>query len=371
MLENSSGPTITTENSSNDDEYLLKQRRRVNDSQLKLPLLLSTPNQWPIVYSDNYNITCYGIEKLHPFDSEKWRKVFNILKDHGWLTNDNIYHPKEALEEDLLILHEKKYLKLLKCPCLAAKAIEVGVVAFLPSFLINKKLLQPMRYHVGGTVLSSYLALKHGWSINIGGGFHHASSNSGGGFCIYNDLSIAILFLLNDSTLKKKIKKVMIVDLDAHQGNGHERDFKTDKRVYIFDMFNYKIYPRDQEAKEGISKAIRLTSYTEDREYLNLLKKNLPEAITEFQPDIIFYNAGTDCYEDDPLGCLSLTKNGIIERDEYVFKTSRKNKMPIIMVTSGGYTNESAGIIAASLINLKEKNIIKIEPGFDDENVDE
>uniref|UniRef100_A0A914QBG3 Histone deacetylase 11 n=1 Tax=Panagrolaimus davidi TaxID=227884 RepID=A0A914QBG3_9BILA len=343
------------------DEKEIKKRRVVRDSNLRLQIL---PNQWPIIYSSHYNITCMGLERCHPFDSTKWGKVFKICQEAGWLTKENTIQPMEAKTSDLLISHTSLYLKSLYIPCNVAQAVEVPIVALLFPCIIERCLLKPFRYQVGGTVTAAYFALERGWSINIGGGFHHASTNRGAGFCIYNDITVSLQFLFNDTSLSKPIRKAMIVDLDAHQGNGHERDFKGDERVYIFDMFNYSIYPRDQEAKEAISKAVRLKRFTEDGEYLRELKINLKEALTEFTPDIIIYNAGTDCYEADPLGCLSISARGIKIRDEFVFRQARKNQIPIVMVTSGGYTRESAGIIADSLLNLKEKNIITLEPEF-------
>uniref|UniRef100_A0AC34GYE2 Histone deacetylase domain-containing protein n=1 Tax=Panagrolaimus sp. ES5 TaxID=591445 RepID=A0AC34GYE2_9BILA len=350
--------SLTTNPNELDSETLLdknemKKRRIVRDSQLRLKI---SSHQWPIVYSSHYNITCMGLERCHPFDSTKWGKVFKICQDAGWLTKQNTIEPNEAKSADLLISHTFFYLKSLFWPCQVARAVEVPIVAILLPCIIERCLLKPFRYQVGGTVAAAYFALERGWAINIGGGFHHASSNSGAGFCIYNDITISLQFLFNDTSLKKSVRKAMIIDLDAHQGNGHERDFKGDERVYIFDMFNYK----------AISKAVRLRKYTEDAEYLRELKSNLKDALNEFFPDIIIYNAGTDCYEEDPLGCLSISAKGIKTRDEFVFRQAKKHQIPIVMVTSGGYTRESAGIIADSLLNLKKKNIIKLESILDD-----
>lgn len=110
-------------------------------------------------------------------------------------------------------------------------------------------IIHAFRYQTGGTILAARLALDHKYAINIGGGFHHACARNGGGFCLYADITLAIKYLLLD----ERIDRAMIVDLDAHQGNGHERDFMGDDRVYIFDMFNYHIYPHDFEAKSKSS----------------------------------------------------------------------------------------------------------------------
>ncbi|XP_052795178.1 histone deacetylase 11-like [Mya arenaria] len=227
---------------------------------------------------------------------------------------------------------------------------EVPPVAFLPNFIVQRKVLKPFRYQTGGTILAAKLAIERGWGINIGGGFHHCSGERGGGFCAYADITLAIKFLFKYDT---NIKKAMIVDLDAHQGNGHERDFMEDSRVYIMDVYNRGIYPHDGFAKRAIRKKVELAHGTADTEYLNLVDKNFDEALTEFHPDVIVYNAGTDILEGDPLGNLNISPKGIIARDEMVFKKARDLNIPIMMVTSGGYQRSTAQIIADSILNLR------------------
>lgn len=163
-----------------------------------------------------------------------------------------------------------------------------------------------MRYQVGGSVLASELALQNGWGINLGGGFHHCSSSHGGGFCAYADISLIIHKLLVE---EQKLNKVMIVDLDAHQGNGHGRDFLSNANVFIFDMYNAFIYPRDHVAKAGIDIAVELKPHTNDEAYLAKLRKFLDLSLSKFHPDMIVYNAGTDILLGDPLGLLDVTGN--------------------------------------------------------------
>eukprot|EP00918_Siedleckia_nematoides_P054872 GHVU01119816.1.p1 GENE.GHVU01119816.1~~GHVU01119816.1.p1 ORF type:complete len:319 (-),score=29.22 GHVU01119816.1:282-1127(-) len=206
-----------------------------------------------------------------------------------------------------------------------------------------------------GTILATQLAVDHGWAINIGGGFHHSSSNEGGGFCVYADISLAIKYLFEN---RPQIKKAMIIDLDAHQGNGHERDFAKDDRVYIMDVYNRRIYPRDIEAKRSIKRKVEILPNTKDEEFLGLVVKHVREVLEEFKPDIVVYNAGTDIMEGDPLGDLSISPEGIIERDEIVFKETRKRQIPIVMVTSGGYQMETARVIANSILNLNERGYL-------------
>ncbi|XP_071810097.1 histone deacetylase 11-like isoform X1 [Asterias amurensis] len=323
--------------------------------------------QWPIVYSPDYNIGFLGLEKLHPFDSGKWGKVFNHLKEAGMINDETIVRPLEATEDDLLVAHTKKYLDSLReniavaipeWSVTVASITEIPPVALLPNVVVQKKVLKPLRIQAGGTILAGKLAVERGWAINIGGGFHHCSSERGGGFCAYADITLAIKFLLELGLATK----VMIVDLDAHQGNGHERDFMNmQETVYILDMFNRNIYPHDGFAKRGIRKKVELDLYTENGPFLRAVEKHLKQALEEFLPDLIVYNAGTDILEGDPLGALSITPEGIEQRDQLVFEIARKRSkpIPILMVTSGGYQRNNARIIADSILNLRHLKLIE------------
>jgi histone deacetylase 11 len=163
------------------------------------------------------------------------------------------------------------------------------------------------------------LALQYGWAIALLGGMHHASWNRGGGWCVYSDIPLAIKHLLTVD----RAKKFMVIDLDAHQGNGMERD-KLDNMitedVYILDMYNEGIYPMDDYAKQAIDVKIELYGNTGDKVYLKRLTKGLEKAFAKFQPDIIFYNAGSDILAGDPMGGLNVTLEGLIKRDELVFQ---------------------------------------------------
>lgn len=314
------------------------------------------PSQWPIVYRPEYNIGFFGLEKFHPFDAGKWGRVYEILKKTGMIRDETTVRPAEATEQDLQLVHSREYIKSLTWSANVARITEVLPVMFLPNSVVQGRVLRPMRYQTGGTVLAAKLAMERGWAINIGGGFHHSSADRGGGFCAYADITLAIKFLFQTNPC---VKKAMIVDLDAHQGNGHERDFMNDGRVYIMDVFNRDLYPHDGYAKRNIKKRVELSHGVADAEYLNLVEKNLNDALEEFTPDIIVYNAGTDVLAGDPLGHLNISPEGIIMRDEIVFKTARSKKIPVVMVTSGGYQKSTAQIIANSILNLKEKKLIE------------
>ncbi|XP_060126852.1 histone deacetylase 11 isoform X2 [Zootoca vivipara] len=242
-----------------------------------------------------------------------------------------------------------------------ATITEIPPVLFLPNFLVQRKVLRPLRTQTGGTIMAGKLAIERGWAINIGGGFHHCSSDKGGGFCAYADISLALKFLFERM---EGVSKATIIDLDAHQGNGHERDFMDDRRVYIMDVYNRYIYPGDGFAKRAIRRKVELDWGTEDAEYLQKVKTHVEGALNEVKSDIIVYNAGTDILDGDPLGGLAISPQGIIDRDEIVFRAARKHRIPILMVTSGGYQKRTARIIADSLLNLHSQGLIEKEPAF-------
>ncbi|XP_064288227.1 histone deacetylase 11 isoform X1 [Passer domesticus] len=336
---------------------------------------------WPIVYSPDYNITFMGLEKLHPFDAGKWGKVINFLKEEKLIADDLIVQAREATDEDLLVVHTRRYLNKLKVLYLlmcfsrklsrwsfvVATITEIPPVAFLPNFVVQRKVLKPLRTQTGGTIMAGKLAVDRGWAINVvcsfsplqlscpGGGFHHCSSDKGGGFCAYADITLAIKFLFERV---QGVSRATIIDLDAHQGNGHERDFMDDPRVYIMDAYNRYIYPGDGFAKRAIKRKVELEWGTEDTEYLQKVQTHVEGALNEFKPDIVVYNAGTDILDGDPLGGLAISPQGIVKRDEVVFRAARSRGVPVLMVTSGGYQKRTARIIADSILNLHSLGLL-------------
>ncbi|XP_047043247.1 histone deacetylase 2-like [Lolium rigidum] len=200
---------------------------------------------------------------------------------------------------------------------------------------------------VGGSILSA---------VNVGGGFHHCSAEEGDGFCVYADITLCIQFAF----VPLNISRVMIIDLDAHQGNGHEKDFANDGRVYILDMYNAGIYPFDHAAKRHIDQKVELVSGTKTDDYLDQLDNALKVAQSRFQPQLIVYNAGTDILDGDPLGNLNISPERVVIRDEKVFRFAKDQNIPLLMLTSGGYMKSSARVIADSIINISQKNFIQL-----------
>ncbi|KAJ0977484.1 hypothetical protein J5N97_012958 [Dioscorea zingiberensis] len=329
------------------------RRTRILNSKLYFDV---PPSKVSVIYSPSYDIAFMGIEKLHPFDSSKWGRICQFLISEGVLEKSQIVEPLEASQADLLVVHSESYLNSLKSSLKVSMIIEVPPVAVLPNCLLQRKVLRPFCKQVGGSILAAKLAKERGWAINVGGGFHHCSAGEGGGFCVYADISLCIQYafvLLN-------ISRVMIIDLDAHQGNGHERDFSKDGRVYIMDMYNAGIYPLDFEARRYIDQKVELVSGTKTKDYLDQLEVALEVARNSFDPELIVYNAGTDILDGDPLGRLKVSPEGVARRDEKVFRFAKERNIPLLMLTSGGYMKSSARVIADSITNLAKKNLIEL-----------
>jgi histone deacetylase 11 len=305
------------------------------------------PNRVSIVFSPEYDITCYGLESFHSFDGAKYGKVYDGLTKQV-SGSIEVYRPAEITDAELKRVHTPEYLQLLRdnASSMMAGITELALIKYLPNSIVRTRLQRPMRLAVGGTVLAAQLALKYGIAINLSGGYHHAKSSSGEGFCAYADIPLAVYTLLDS----KRVERVLVVDLDAHQGNGLESIFASDQRVHVFDVYNADVYPQDKEVEQYIKYNHPVASFITDDEYLPLLYKHLPKAIKFFKPDLIVYNAGTDIYEADPLGCMSISSEGIKQRDQFVFEVA--GDIPVVMVLSGGYTKESASIITHSLVNI-------------------
>ncbi len=331
--------------------------------------------------------SCINMEKLFItiaprayVDLCRPQNIKNMLKENPNITKSMFHKPaSEVSQEELQKIHSQKYIdELFTDPRIIANICEMGFLPTLsfPPFSYNmdffrKAALRPILLATQGTLDAVDIALnnrnmgKFGWAINLGGGFHHAKVGgkegedySKWGNCAVSDEGLATLKALSEYN----INKVLIVDLDAHQGNGNAWILGNNEKVAIFDMYNKEAtgnYPPDQnEAAQLIKYCYPLTRYTEDEAYLRLLKEKLENAVEQERPDLIIYNAGTDPLEDDPEGLLNISAQGIIERDEYVFNLAKKIGAAIVMAPSGGYQRCTAAVIAKSLHNLVNKKII-------------
>ncbi|MEW5306613.1 MAG: hypothetical protein WDW36_009067 [Sanguina aurantia] len=309
----------------------------------------------PVVYHERYNISFGGMEKLHPFDSCKFRKVLANLVTAGVITAAQTVAPVEASMQLLRDVHDAEYVRQVhESNWRIVQVTELVPLLLVPNSLLQWRVVTPLKLHVAGTVLAAGLAMQHGWAINLGGGMHHASSTEGMGWCPFDDIMLAVRRLRAASG--GAVKTVMLIDLDAHQGNGVQRDklFFGDGDLFIVDMYNGRAFPRDERAKAAIDVNVELNPGVGGPAYLAELDKALAAATAGCpSPDLIVYNAGTDVLRGDPLGRLGLSRDDVIARDQRVWEyASQRCCCPIVMTLSGGYTKDSASVISDSIANL-------------------
>lgn len=306
-----------------------------------------------LFYSPDYNLRLLGLEKLHPFDGAKYGRAMKLLAT--WLgdgkVNEHLCRVTDPVpNEDLLLAHSPSYLSSLKTSEALAVALEFGALKHVPNTLLSRTIVRSMRLAVQGTIMATREALESGLAVNVSGGYHHASRDSGGGFCLFGDAYIAIQKMRAEGRLAADAS-ILYVDLDAHQGNGFERLCleHRDQRVFIYDQFNTDIYPQDAIAAQRINLGVELRSGMGDEAYLTLLHNHLPEAIAEARPALAIYNAGSDVYCEDALGGLALSDHGIALRDRYVLEALHEAGIPTTVVLSGGYSDDSHRHVAALL----------------------
>ncbi|GAC1449628.1 MAG: histone deacetylase [Isosphaeraceae bacterium] len=296
----------------------------------------------PLVYHPKYNITAFGLERLHPFDSRKYRRIHDSLIARGLRLTNDFERPVPSRRDDLIKVHTSAYLDSLHRRDVLAGILEVPIVRRLPAWVIDWRVLRPMRYATGGTLLACRLALENGIAINLGGGYHHAASGWGGGFCVYADVPLALKILHEEGMLHR----ALVVDLDAHQGNGTASVLEAWPWASILDLYQENIFPLRKEREDF---PIPVPPGTTGVVYLDRVLSSLPKALDAVQPDLVVYNAGSDPYVDDPLAGFRLTRNDLVERDLLVARTVRERKVPLAMVLSGGYSKDSWKIHADAI----------------------
>ncbi len=291
-----------------------------------------------IAYSPIYK---YKLPEGHRFPMMKYELLPEQLLYEGTITEDSFFHPDPLTEEVILDTHDKEYWSKLKSQSLSVKEIrKIG-------FPLSPELVTRGTHISQGTIDCALYAKKYGVALNIAGGTHHAYAGHGEGFCLLNDIAIASNYLLKE----KLASKILVVDLDVHQGNGTAKLFEDNSKVYTFSMHGAKNYPN---RKEKSDLDIGLPDKTEDTLFLNTLRNTLPRLIDEVQPDFIFYLSGVDVLETDKLGRLSMTLAGTKERDRFVFESCKKNQIPVAVSMGGGYSERLADIVEAHANTFRE-----------------
>lgn len=304
-----------------------------------------------LVYGQQYDLPIGA----HIFPSTKYKLICRYLLDQNVVSEDEIVAPNQASDEDVLLVHTPMYVHKLKTGTLSVREeLELEVP-------YSKELVDAFWMHVGGSVLAAELALRDGVCVNVGGGFHHAFADHGEGFCVLNDIAIAIRKMQKEG----RITRAMTVDCDVHQGNGTAAIFGGAKepfppppawsagltmprrpahmeQAHTGDVFTISLHQENNYPvwKPSSSIDVNLPDGADDEEYLGWLDKALDSAIQQHKPELLVYVAGADPYREDQLGGLGLTIDGLRRRDETVFRFARSNGIPVMATLAGGYARD-------------------------------
>ena len=273
-----------------------------------------------LVYHERYDLNLGD----HVFPSKKYRWLKDRMLRSRFAEPEDFVEPEPATDDDVRLVHEAEYVAKLRNGTLNYQDILRLEIAY------SRQMVEAFWLAAGGSALAARLAMKDGIGFNMGGGFHHAFPGHGEGFCAINDIAIAVRRLQADG----RIKKAMVVDADVHHGNGTAAVFGDDPTVFTLSIHQFNNYPSEKPLS---SLDIHLADGTGDAEYLNRLGNGYRAALSMFRPELILYAAGADPYAEDQLGGLSLTFEGLMERDRLVIRTALTQGIPVAIVLAGGY----------------------------------
>ena len=296
----------------------------------------------PLVFHPIYSQL--SLPTKHRFPIEKYQGIRDKL---GALQvpDSDFYQPQPVLVENLCQVFNPVYVRQLSQGTLDPKAMRrIG-------FPWSEQLIQRSLTAVGGTILAAKLALEHGKALNLTGGYHHAFANYGSGFCLFNDLYLAALSMLQT----KDIDKVLIFDCDVHQGDGTAKLASNNPQIYTVSIHGEKNFPVRKQVSDL---DFNLSKGTQDTEYLDTVDQALNLALTIFQPDAVIYDAGVDIHINDDLGHLNITTEGVYQRDCLVFAACEQKGLPIAAVIGGGYQRDIAALVDAHLQLFKAAKVI-------------
>lgn len=270
----------------------------------------------------------------HRFPMLKYELIPGQLLHEGTISQENLFSPRPVDESTILLTHDLAYWQQLRNLTLPEKAQRrIG-------FPLNAQLLERELRITQGTIDGAQFAIQNGIAFNVAGGTHHSGSNWGEGFCLLNDQAITANYLLD----KKLVNRILIIDLDVHQGNGTAEIFQHKPEVFTFSMHGDKNFPFKKEVS---SLDVPLDDGIGDEAYISMLEVNLKKAFERSKPDFVFYLSGVDVLATDKLGKLSLTKNACKERDNIVFQFCKLKNLPLQVSMGGGYSADIKDIVDA------------------------
>ena len=275
----------------------------------------------PLIYHEAYSAP---LPSSHRFPMAKFRELHRCLREQGLARVDQFHKPLPAPRRWLELVHQRSYHEAFARDRLDRQAQRrIGLPTTTP-------LVQRTWLAVGGTVLTARLALRHGLACHLAGGTHHAFPDFGSGFCIFNDLAVCSRVLIEQEGLQR----VLVVDLDVHQGDATALIFRGDERVFTFSAHAASNFPSRKQVSDL---DLPLGDGLEDRAYLETIGDNLPGVLDRLRPQLVLYNAGVDPHRDDRLGRLALTDLGLLQRDHLVLDACLRRSIPVATVIGGGY----------------------------------
>jgi acetoin utilization deacetylase AcuC-like enzyme len=283
----------------------------------------------PIVYHPDY---VSPLPPDHRFPMAKFGLLHELLLADGIVTPDRVFTPTLPPTEWIELVHDPAYIQAYYTGTLDPKVQRRIGLPWSPQ-LVHRTCIA-----LGGSILTAKLALKYGLACNTAGGTHHAFPNFGSGFCIFNDLAIAPRVLQQLGL----VNRVLIVDLDVHQGDGTAVIFRYDASFFTFSMHCEVNFPGTKQTSDL---DVPLREGMEDDEYLEILAQYLPDLLTQIKPDLVIYDAGVDPHIKDKLGKLALTDTGLYQRDRYVLSTCVAQGYPVACVIGGGYAEDLKGLV--------------------------
>ena len=299
-----------------------------------------------VIYNQNFNIDLGVLKYLHPFDGMKFYKIHDELAKSGEIEFLSPEGPIEiSIIDDFLTSVMRHRVKNKNG---IMQALEIPRVPFLNYSYLDKKILTPMRWGVAGTLLGAKKALEDGGIFwNISGGYHHAMPQNMEGFCVYNDIGICYHQLLKDGLLNSD-DRILIIDTDAHHGNGNAQTFMDNPNVVLLDIYNASIYPANEFTRERVDIPIKLKPGTDGETYLECLKIALSQVTGAFK--LAFVIAGTDVLAVDKLGGLKLKVDDVAEREKLILNKLVDMNIPTVITGGGGYSIESATAVSKAIL---------------------
>jgi acetoin utilization deacetylase AcuC-like enzyme len=284
-----------------------------------------------IAYDAHYT---HPLPEGHRFPMLKYELIPGQLLYEGSIRSDNLFRPSACSEEVILLTHTRVYLDKLLHQGLSAR--EQRMIGFPQSEALTRRELVITQ----GTIDCCGYALENGVSLNVAGGTHHAFADRGEGFCLLNDFAVAANYLLHMG----RVSRILIVDLDVHQGNGTASIFANEPRVFTFSMHGRHNYPFHKEVSDL---DIPLEDGLEDEGYLSLLQDNLPRLLDQVKPELVFFLSGVDVLATDQFGKLRVSPSGCRRRDEFVFSQLYSRGIPCVVAMGGGYSKDIRIIVEA------------------------